>query len=101
MVFKAMFRARGETPRVDIADAMGRKCDYDLKLGTQFSEAIGGMRYCLKIRNQYSHCQWHDDYTGTLGFVEFEKLARSNEPVANLSSLTPRYVSLDILRAPP
>ena len=51
MIFKSMFRSRGETQRVDIADAMGHQEYRALRLGTHFEEAIGGMRYCLKIRN--------------------------------------------------
>ncbi len=47
MVFKSMFRSRGETQRVDIADAMGRQEYRALRLGTYFEEAIAGMGFCL------------------------------------------------------
>src|SRR3546814_10168398 len=55
MVFKAMFRPRGETQRIDVADALGRKPYEDAGLGTPFGEVIGAARYCLKIRNPFSH----------------------------------------------
>ena len=39
MVFKAMFRPRGESQRIQIADAMGREPYQALKMGTRFSES--------------------------------------------------------------
>jgi hypothetical protein len=51
-VLKAMFRARGETPRINIGDALGRQLYHQKGLGTDFEMAVGAMRYCLKIRNQ-------------------------------------------------
>src|SRR6266849_11095561 len=35
-VLKAMFRARGETQRIDVADALGRHFYHDRGLGTEF-----------------------------------------------------------------
>jgi hypothetical protein len=66
MTIKAMFRPRGETQRIEIADALGRQPFSAVGFGNQFSEAIAGTRYCLKIRNQFAHCHWHDDLTGPL-----------------------------------
>jgi hypothetical protein len=68
-VLKAMFRARGETARIDIADAFGRHHYDSAKLGTEFSMAISAVRYCLRIRNQYAHCGWWDDNSGNLALV--------------------------------
>ena len=55
-VLKSMFRARGETVRIDIADAFGRQHYGALGLASEFAMAIGAVRHCLKIRNQYAHC---------------------------------------------
>ena len=74
-VFKVMFRPRGETQRIDIADSMGRTRFRDVDLGDRFSEAVSDMRYCRKIRNQYAHCTWHNDYSGRFGFVQLEEIA--------------------------
>lgn len=75
-VLKAMFRTRGESQRIDIADALGRYYYHDHKLGTKFEMAIGAMRHCLRIRNQYAHCVWWDDRSGKLSFANLEEIAK-------------------------
>jgi hypothetical protein len=87
MVFKAMFRPRGESQRVSIADAMGREPYEKIGFGTQFAEAVASVRYCLKIRNQYAHCYWTDNYGKELGFVELEDTADKNSVVANFYTI--------------
>lgn len=72
-VLKAMFRSRGETQRIDVADAFGRQHYRSLGISTHFEMAIGAVRYCLKIRNQYAHCTWWDDYSGQLAFANLEE----------------------------
>jgi hypothetical protein len=57
---KKMFRTRSNTQRIDVADALGRQVYRDLKLGTQFEMAVCDMHFCRLIRNQYSHCIWHE-----------------------------------------
>src|SRR5262249_34360443 len=67
---KAMFRIRGETARINIGDALGHQFYDKLGLGADFEMAVRAMRYCLKIRNQYAHCNWDDDrLSGRLAFV--------------------------------
>ena len=62
---KAMFRIRGETARINVGDALGRQVYDKLGLGADFEMAVSAMRYCLKIRNQYAHCNWYDDRTSS------------------------------------
>ena len=57
-IFKAMFKARGETPRIDIADIFGRQSYHNIGLETQFERAVSSVRYCIKFRNRYAHCLW-------------------------------------------
>jgi hypothetical protein len=97
MVLKAMFRARGETQRIDIADAIGRPSYRNLRMEAMFSEAIGDMRFCLKIRNQYSHCHWHDDLSGRLSFVDMEEIAKSNAIITIPFNLTFHYLDAQLL----
>ena len=73
---KTMFRARGETQRLDIADALGRPAYRTRNVGTEFEMALSAVRSCLKIRNQYSHCGWYDDRSGQLAFVNLEERCR-------------------------
>jgi hypothetical protein len=61
--------------------------------------AIGAVRYCLQIRNQYAHCNWYDDYSGQLAFVNLEELAKLHVPVADLRSLTVHHVDVSLLQA--
>jgi|SRR5271154_4660112 len=54
-VLKAMFRVRGETNRVKVADGLGLNRYRELGLDVEFSDAIDAMLHCVKIRNQYAH----------------------------------------------
>jgi hypothetical protein len=96
-VLKAMFRARGETVRIDIADAFGRHYYDDLQLGTQFSMAIGAMRRCLRIRNQYAHCAWWNDNSGKLAFANLEDVAKGNALLKDLRSLPTYHVDVTLV----
>jgi hypothetical protein len=97
-VIKVMFRARGETQRIDVADAIGRPLYRKLGLANEFSEAIADMRFCLKIRNQFAHCQWHDDNTGRLCFVDMEEIAKPDTFIHDLTALTFNYLTLALLK---
>ena len=96
-VLKAMFRARGESARVDIADAFGRHFYDALGLGTEFAMGIAATRHCLKIRNQYSHCAWWDDRSGNLAFANLEDIAKGNTFLTDLGALPPRHVDVPLL----
>lgn len=98
-VLKAMFRARGETQRIDIADAIGRPLYRAQGFVNEFSEAIADMRYCLKIRNQFAHCHWHDDLSGKLCFVDMEEIAKPHKPIKDLLDLTFHYLDVALLTA--
>ena len=96
-VYKAMFKERGESRRINMADIFGRQKYHTLGLGTHFEMAISSVRYCLKIRNQYAHCVWYDDYSGLLAFTNLEEVTDSNRVVKDLNDLTIRHIDVDIL----
>lgn len=98
-VLKAMFRARGETRRIDVADALGRQLYHAAGLGNDFDIAVSAVRYCLRIRNQYSHCNWYDDLSGRLAFVNVEQIVKSNQPIRDFDSLTRYYIDVPTLEA--
>jgi len=98
-VLKVMFRTRGETQRIDVAVALGRQHYRDLDLGTQYEMAVGAVRYCLRIRNQYAHCIWWDDNSGQLAFANLEEVAKENERLVNLKGLTVHYVDIPLLQS--
>lgn len=94
--FKAMFRTRSETRRIDIAETLARDPYTNLALGDCFDEAITGMRYCVRVRNQYAHRNFLES-SGTLSFVNIEELAKHDEIVNDLFSLTTRCVTPTLL----
>jgi hypothetical protein len=96
-VLKAMFRARGETPRINVADALGRQLYQGLGLATEFETAVSAMRYCLRIRNQYAHCNWYDDRSGRLAFVNVEEIATGNQLITGFDNLTRYYIDVPTL----
>jgi hypothetical protein len=98
-VLKAMFRLRGETSRIQIADVLGRHFYHDRGLGTVFEMGVGAVKYCLKIRNQYAHCVWYDDKSGKLAFVNLEEIAEGNTRLKDLGSLTVLHVDVPLLMA--
>lgn len=94
--FKAIFRVRGESNRIDIADALGIG---HVPAGTErgmFERAIGGMRFCLKVRNQYAHSNWINSGSGLL-FVNIEEIVKKPAQI-DLGNLTQYQAELSILR---
>lgn len=96
-VYKAMFRERGELRRINIADIFGRQAYHELGLGTQFEMALGSVHFCRKVRNQYAHCTWYDDYSGSLAFVNLEEGAKDSKPVKDFKNLEIRHIDVSTL----
>jgi hypothetical protein len=97
MVLKAMFRPRGETSRIKIAEAMGQKVYMSLGLGESFNEAVEAMHFCLKLRNRYAHSHFYDDNSGNLALVSLEEIAKKRAIVKNLLGLKIKHLTKDIL----
>jgi hypothetical protein len=98
-VLKKMFRIRGETRRINEAEKLGQADYHRLKLAGDFQKAIRVVQYCLKIRNQYSHWVWWDDYSGKLAFANLEDLAQRKRPVKDLAKLRAHHVDAVLLDA--
>lgn len=95
---KAMYRIRGETARINIASGIGRQ-QYVLKgLEVEFDQAIAAMRYCLRVRNKFSHTYWHSPSKGVLCYVSLEDLAEEPAEVNNLIGLDFFYVDEALLQ---
>jgi hypothetical protein len=97
-VLKTMFRVRGESNRVQIADALGRVPYRTLGLEEVFVRAISAMEHCVKIRNQYAHCVWWND-AGKLAFAYLEEVANMDTFASDLQHLTSYHVDVPILEA--
>jgi hypothetical protein len=77
---RMMFRIIGESSRIAAADALMRKAYKTRELEPEYADAIGAVRWCVKVRNQYAHCHWGDD-PGTEGvfFTELGEPAKASE----------------------
>jgi len=89
---KAMFKVRSESLRIKAAVKLGERPYNALGLGTDFQCAIEAMRYCLLVRNQYSHWVWWNDYSGKIAFANLEDVALRTSRVKDLRSLKPRLL---------
>jgi hypothetical protein len=84
---RAIFRSRSESQRLEVADALMRPKYIAAKLDGEYADAIGAVRYCKKIRNQFAHCHWYPDMQAGLYFTNLEEGARSTSGTPMLSVL--------------
>jgi hypothetical protein len=98
-VLRKMFGQRSETKRINAAEKLGLPEYQRLKLATDFEKALRVVRYCLKIRNQYAHWVWWDDYTGQLAFANVEDLTRYRRKVTDFGKLKAHHVDAELLIA--
>ncbi len=96
-VLKVIYRPRGETKRIEIADAMGYQKYLGLNLGKEFKESVSAAKYCVRIRNQYAHCIWWDDNSGNLAFANLEELAKLDDLITDLRGMSVKHVTAEIL----
>ena len=92
-----MCRARGKSQRIHIGDAIGRKPYRALNLETQFSETVADMHQCRKIRNEFAHCNFFDDSSGSLAYVDLEANAQSHALI-NVRSFIESHVTMTLLQ---
>jgi hypothetical protein len=98
-VLKAMFRVRGETNRVNIADGLGLNGYRALGLQTEFSDAISAMRYCVSIRNQFAHSVYWDDSSGRLAIAALEDAAELDQAMIDFTHLPVYHIDVPLLTA--
>lgn len=81
VVTKAMYRPRGETARLQIAEAFVGDRINEETLAQVFEDTYRAVGDCLKIRNSYAHAHWLSDSEGQFGFYDLEKIAKSEKPL--------------------
>jgi hypothetical protein len=69
---RILFRVKGESPRIEVADAIARPSFAKIGLGGKWGNAIGAARHCRKIRNQYARCHWRKFDDGVLRFLNLD-----------------------------
>lgn len=89
---RVMFRTRGETARIHIADAIMQPHFEALKI-EEYNHFIEATLFCIAIRNQYAHCHWNK-YGRKLVFTNWEIFALPRVKPDNLK-LHP--ITLDLL----
>jgi hypothetical protein len=83
--------------RLAVADALGREPFHKVGLGTYFEMAVAAVDYCRRIRNQFAHCAWYGDASGSVTFTNLEDIAKVNVEVVDFQSLTLRKVDFALL----
>jgi hypothetical protein len=58
---RAMYRLRATSACIRAADAFIRPVCDRFQLGNEYYTIKKAVDYCLKLRNQFSHCNWVDD----------------------------------------
>lgn len=92
---KALYRSRGESQRVKVADALirNRICT---KVSNIYEDIISKIRVCLKIRNQYAHSNWISLADGRLGYVDIEEMANKNSLI-DLNNLSVYVLDISVI----
>ena len=80
--FRTIFRLRTESGRLEAVDALMRPVFAAAQLGSQYAQAIGAIRQCLKIRNELAHCHWADDPRNGLYALNLQTSADAAEQSA-------------------
>lgn len=76
-VLKALYRLRTTSSRIDVAVELMQPIYCKFELDAAYSTAVGMVGHCLRIRNQYAHCNWADHYTAGLFFADLQTSARN------------------------
>jgi hypothetical protein len=87
---RILFRVKGETARIEVADAILRPFFVQFNLDGHWGSALGALRHCKKIRNQFAHCHWYADEHG-LFFMDLDSDAQSSS-----QALKPELLNVDI-----
>ena len=75
---KRFFSIRGEQNRIDHAKKQMHKVFFEMGMQGDYSEIMGAMAACLKIRNLFAHCHWEDHSKKPgLFFINLEAAGRA------------------------
>jgi len=77
--YKTMFRVIGESARIGAADALMREAYQKAALDPEYSDMIGAVRFCVRIRNQFAHCMWGEQDNSGLYFTTLAEPASTAE----------------------
>lgn len=78
-VLRALYRLRSTSSRIEAADALMRIEFAKDRLHDEYEFGHGALLYCLKIRNQYAHCNWADHPEAGLFFADLQDAAEAHD----------------------
>lgn len=93
---KALYRSRGETQRINIADALIRN-RINPKLKQKYETTLAHIRVCKTIRNRYAHANWLHAGSDKLCYIDIEELANSHAPV-DMQNMQLYHLDMDTVK---
>jgi|SRR6516164_6300545 hypothetical protein len=75
LVVAALYRIRATRSRLEAVDALMRPIYTTAGFSELYGDAFGRVMHCLRIRNQFAHCNWGDHETAGLFFVDLQVAA--------------------------
>src|SRR5580692_10462208 len=76
-VLAALYRIRATRSRLEAADALMRPIYTKAKLEIGYADAFARVIHCLRLRNQFAHCNWGDHAEAGLFFVDLAAAAET------------------------
>jgi hypothetical protein len=78
-IMRALYRQRQTSSRIGTADALMEPVFVAAGLNDMYAASLEMVRYCLKVRNQFGHCNWADEADPNLPGLYFADLQESAE----------------------
>jgi hypothetical protein len=78
-LMKALYGIRATSTRINTADRLMRSYFEQRGLLADYRNAIDAVWHCLKIRNQYAHCNWGDHHQAGLFFADLQDSADTHD----------------------
>jgi hypothetical protein len=77
LILKTLYRLKSASARVNAADALMQPTYAKAGLGNEQARMFESLNHCVRIRNQFAHCNFGDHQDAGLFFVDLEKSARA------------------------
>jgi hypothetical protein len=81
-LMKALYSLKATSSRIDFVDGLIRNLYLGLELEREYDISISMLRYCLRIRNLFAHCNWADspnDIVAGLFYADLQDSAKTSD----------------------
>lgn len=72
---RALYRQPATTGRIEVADAALKPMLTAHGLAEEYRISMDAVAYCLRVRNQFAHCNWRDHPEAGLFFTDLTEAA--------------------------